>query len=291
MMADNVRKLSITYSSGICIRKPEVFATLAVFYDQIWLPHPYGFEWGALFIQGILQTLSPPIPPGNLLADFKTVKADCQRALSQLYGKLDAASEGLHPPYNMGVTKELEDVLLGLHAAYAKKLGPELFISDPADITTSRLAGLLVRSLFEYRLPQLPALTAEQILEVRDYIKDTREGFIDYIFELTDDVEARLRSGDKSEEEAVCKTVERKLLSLYNEMRRQLAAKRTGFWAQLSEAGANFLTIDAVPWTPELYGDLFERLLGSQDEIAQAKAEAQANASQAFQYLARLSRS
>jgi hypothetical protein len=42
--SDDFRPLSITYSSGIFIRKPEVLSTLAVFYDQVWLPYPYGFE-------------------------------------------------------------------------------------------------------------------------------------------------------------------------------------------------------------------------------------------------------
>jgi hypothetical protein len=53
-------------------------------------------------------------------------------------------------------------------------------------------------------------------------------------------------------------------------------------------AGAKFFEIDAAPWTPKFYGDLFERFFGSIDEVGKAKAEAQSNASQAFQYLARL---
>jgi len=36
-MADDPRKLSITYSSGL-IPPPEHMSTLAVFYDEIWLP-------------------------------------------------------------------------------------------------------------------------------------------------------------------------------------------------------------------------------------------------------------
>ena len=84
------------------------------------------------------------------------------------------------------------------------------------------------------------------------------------------------------------KTVERKLGPRYDEMRRQLKSKKIGFWANVLAAGAKFFEIDAAPWTPKFYGDLFERFFGSIDEVGKAKAEAQSNASQAFQYLARL---
>jgi hypothetical protein len=73
-------------------------------------------------------------------------------------------------------------------------------------------------------------------------------------------------------------------------MRRQLKSKKIGFWANVLAAGAKSLEIDAAPWTPKFYGDLFERFFGSIDEIGKAKAEAQSNASQAFQYLAAWSR-
>jgi hypothetical protein len=316
-MPDDPRTLSVTYSSGIYIRKPEVLSTMAVFYDQVWLPYPYGFEkegiwfrrdtfsglqshrqfrddiyswtaeWGPLYDQGILRTLPPPIPPGDIFSAGKEVVANREGALNQIYGKLIDQYEGIHVPYSVGVTEEIENLSLALHAAYAHKVGPELFISDPTATASARLAGFLVRSLFEYRFPELQGLTAEQIVEVRDYIKDTKEGFVDYIFQTVDDVEARLKSGDKSEEGAARKTVERKLVPWYDELCRQLKSKKAGFWANVLAAGAKFLKIDATPWTPKFYGDLFE-IFGSMDEVTKAKAEAQSNASQAFQYLARM---
>jgi len=42
-MADDARKLSITYSSEL-IPPPETMRTLAVYYDEIWLPHPYDLD-------------------------------------------------------------------------------------------------------------------------------------------------------------------------------------------------------------------------------------------------------
>ena len=42
-MVDDSRKLSISYSSEL-IPPPEWMSTLAVFYDEIWLPYPYMIE-------------------------------------------------------------------------------------------------------------------------------------------------------------------------------------------------------------------------------------------------------
>ncbi len=98
-MADNSRKLSITYSSGL-IPPPEHMSTLAVFYDEVWLLYtgrlyPDGsvafmaedsglqvtvrfpqeqyeeveqeqLQWEPLFRKGILQTLPAPSEASDL---------------------------------------------------------------------------------------------------------------------------------------------------------------------------------------------------------------------------------
>ena len=157
---------------------------MAVFCDEIYLPHPYGFA-----NEGVLHTLPPPIPYGDILAD-KTVISNRKNSFNMIYGKLIDEYEGMHPYHSVGVTKDLEDVSLVLHATYAKKMGPELFIENSQDTSTSRLASFVVKSHFEYYVPQLQALNADQILEVRNHIKDTREGFVSYIFEMVDDISA-----------------------------------------------------------------------------------------------------
>src|SRR6266852_2575047 len=86
-MTGDPRKLSVTYLSGIYVRDPTVLSTLAVFYDEIWLPHPYGgfdkqgikfnvqtgqdreaartcywsWDWHPLFDAGILRTIPRPV--------------------------------------------------------------------------------------------------------------------------------------------------------------------------------------------------------------------------------------
>jgi hypothetical protein len=137
-------------------------------------------------------------------------------------------------------------------------------------------------------VPQLNALHPEQILEIRELVQETKEGFVDYIFEAVDDVEARLISGSVTEVEAAQKTVERKLLPKYHEFQRQLQAQRGGFWSEVLAAGSTLLQIDATPWTPKFYGQIIEAFFGPLGNIAEAEAEARSNANQAYQYLATL---
>jgi hypothetical protein len=309
-MPDKNPLSSITYSSGVLCEKPDILSTLAVFYDEVWLPYPYNWDpgavvlwdykptqasllarqerytdwrsqWQPLFDQQLLHTLPPPIKPGEYPSNFS------QEVWEKLEDKIGAGiyADGEYCASTWDiVTGRLAMII---HALYARKPSPEFFVSNPQDTSTSHLSSVLTRSLFQYRIPQLEALRAEQILEVRDYIKDTREGFASYVSEMVDDMETRLKSG-LSQEEAAHRTIERKFLPKYNEVRRQLTSKKTGFWSKVLAAGGKFLKIDAAPWTPKFYGSLFETFFGSSDEIAKAEIEARSNANQAFQFLAKL---
>ena len=182
-MADDSKKLSITYSSGL-IPPPELMSTLTVFYDEIWLPNPYdidvfpivsigitlddkGFgelqhqyfeeciQWSTFLEQDILRIL----PPLNL------ANTDVQRFIQYCKKK-----SKLNPRTNTAIIP-----ILVCHTQ-AYKPSPELFTSVPSDTRTSRLAGFITQSIFEYMVPRLNELSGEQILEVRDYPKDTKEG-------------------------------------------------------------------------------------------------------------------
>jgi uncharacterized protein YjbI with pentapeptide repeats len=177
---------------------------------------------------------------------------------------------------------------LAIHSLFVNKPSPELFISDPTDIRTSRLAGFLVQSLFDYKVPQLQVLNAEQILAVRDYLKETKEGFTYYIYEQAAEVERRIKEWNQSEIVAAQQTFEQKLLPQYEEFRRQLAAKKTGFWSKVAVAGGKFLQVNAAPWTLAFWGAVLEMCGVSLDEAAKADAADLSNKSQAFHYLARL---
>lgn len=313
----NAHSLSATYSSGLfhdALASPDVLSTLAVFYDEVYFPYPYGLdsegpvfwrwegyepgvayppdsrvipsvqelyvakedEWKLLFEQGIFNRLPPSISSSQDLPEDFT-----KNLMSQL-----------GYPEEKGAWSTVDLITgkfaLALHAMYTKKPSPELFVSNPSDTSTMRLAGFLVQSIFRCVVPHLNALNAEQVLEVRELLRDTKEGFTYFVFELADDVEDRIGSGDISEVEAAKKVVERKLLPQYAEMRRQLEAKRTGFWASVLATGAQMLQIDAAPWTPKFYGQMLEALFGPIGKTAEAEEKARSNANQSFQYLTNL---
>jgi hypothetical protein len=129
-------------------------------------------------------------------------------------------------------------------------------LPNAADLRTERLAGFLVQSFFKYRVPQLQALQPDEILEVRAALSDTKQGFTDFIFELTDDLEQRLKDGTATKIEAAAKIVERKLAPKYDEYLRQLRSKKAGFWSRVLAASGKFFQIDASPLTPKFYAHI-----------------------------------
>jgi hypothetical protein len=302
----------VTYSSGEQekVNRGGILETLSVFYDEIWLPYPYGFDrhgpvlWAisgdaaqhaqqqnaftmmyeeyekwlvryeSLFKQGILRILPPPIqsiheiPSGYGEAVRSKLRKDELNLFTVLSGEL----------------------ALAIHALYSPKPSPELFPFAPGssqsrDTSTSRLAGFLALEFFRYRIPTLGRLTAEQILEAREQVKSTKEGFVDYIYEKTDEFEKALKNGDESEWEVAQKMVERNLATRYDEFCRQLRAKRSGFWGKILEQGVRFLQIDASPWTPKFYGQVLGTFFGSFRETTDAMEEARKNSNQAYQFM------
>jgi hypothetical protein len=328
-MADDIPKLSITYSSGL-IPPPELMSTLAVFYDEIWLPCPY--ELGVKSGKGLID----PFFDSKLTTSRFTTYASSNELFninglisestispykytqwkSTINGLCDEGIICTLPPlarkqveFNKTVSKlrenpqtdviyrenrhmisiVYEEYVLVLHNFFTDKPAPEIFISNSSDANTSRLAGFLVNFLFQYQVPQLQILNAEQILEVREYLKDTKEGFRYYINEMTDDVERRIQEHNLSDLEASQKTFERKIQPQYEEFRRKLAAKKTGFWSKIAVAGGKFLQVNAAPWTPAFWGAVLEMFGVSLDEFSKSEQENfLSNKSQAFNYIATL---
>jgi hypothetical protein len=234
-MADD--KLSITYSSGL-IPPPELMSTLAVFYDEIWLPQPYELDPKSTWKNPLLSIMSHLIPRNredfvhqkrqwSLLYDSNLLKAlpgyDIRKSSSFNQNKYDEELQKYFTQHRLKaqrVSKTIHDRCMISHLAYTNKLSPELFISNPSDTSTSRLAGFLADAIFQLKIPQLKTLNAEQILEVRYKLRNFKEGFTDYVIRLTNDVEALLRSGETSEAIAAQKIAERHFETEYNQIRR-----------------------------------------------------------------------
>jgi len=62
--------LLVTYSSDTLVREPEVLSTLAVFYDEVYLPYPYALDPGRMIADGI---------SGRLLHLWAVIKPEALR--------------------------------------------------------------------------------------------------------------------------------------------------------------------------------------------------------------------
>lgn len=311
-MSLRTRVLNIVYSSDLQIDDPELLTTLSVFYDKVYLPYPYNCDPDAepligmmnilkrevlleeedvggyiswknrhkvLFDSGTFELLPPSV---NRNSPNWTEQQEKQllRILGAAYGDEEKRLAPAKP-------KNFRNLMArAVHAALTKKPCAEFFGTN----STSALAGLIVHPLFRYKLPRLGELSGDQILELRNLVKDSREGFIDYIFELTDDLESRLKGDNHAQLDTAGKLVERRLLPRYNEYRRQLDSNNAKFGSKLLALGAKAMQIDASPLTPKFYGQLYEILFNALGGAAAVDAKHKTNASQAFQYISKLER-
>jgi len=112
-----------------------------------------------------------------------------------------------------------------LHSLYGEKHAPEVFLTTSdrlsGRLSTERLAGLLATSLFDYYVPLLGNLAPDQILEVREEVSDTREGFTDFLLGFTGELEERIKKGSRDDQEEAAELMKRKLRPLFTEFRRQ----------------------------------------------------------------------
>ena len=182
--------LKITFSSGVWLDFDALLGTLAVFYDEIALPYPYGHvrggeqfwsggpdpvqldlqdaydEWRErnrpLFEAGILKILPPPVTRTAMPTDLATALDRVMAA-----GVIDPVA------FYRG------DFALAVHAVYAHKPSPEVFVAGAKVPTTEQVTAALVTSLLQYQIPVLGDLRVDEILEVRERLRDVKRGFAD----------------------------------------------------------------------------------------------------------------
>lgn len=125
------------------------------------------------------------------------------------------------------------------------------------------LTAALAASAIPYVIPRVPDLTPQQILELRDRVSDTREGFLMHLQSLSKDVADGLGSDAPAEDvlRHANTVVQTSLIPDYVEFKRQLASQRAGVWALVAEAANDFFGVDAAPWTPKFWGAVL-RIMG-----------------------------
>ena len=279
-----IKSRILTYSDGArhLIDYSGLLETLSVYYNKIWLPYPYGLtmdklkpwrfspdeddtrrltaihdaydvfynRYRLLFDEGILQTVPRTIgdePP----ADFEST------IMQRLSGR--------------GVADLLSgDFTLAVHACYAPRVSPDFFpFSGPrggfskSDTAWQAWALSLgwskYMALFTCVVPRLPALNAEQVLDLRTDVNSSRQGFVDCLSELSDEVEERLADGANPAWGTIREAFNHQAMLKYQEYQRKLESKSSLLKYAMSQ-GKPIAQIDTMPWTPKFWYMLVKSL-------------------------------
>lgn len=174
-----------------------------------------------------------------------------------------------------------------LHLVRDDLTSPSIFVANERHHNREKLKGLLAFAAFQFLLPKLSELHPDQILEVRERVAATREGFSMHLQTLSSEVESRLREGDSLDNIAryARSVAEVKIIPDYVEFRRQLEAERAGFWAKVLDKASKIAEIDSAPWTPKFYAEVL-KALGFTLLTSIAEGEKRlTNKAQAFQFI------
>lgn len=253
-----------------------------------------------LILEKVVERLPQPPwgekPPLNKLSTLnlserikQLTKASSRTASRSItIGKSPLGEGDVEENIKEGVIKE--DLIkqdLALHFLRPDVDLPQLFIYEGTEPSRELLKAVEARATFDYLLPAIGYLNAEEILQVREKVKDLREGFSMHLQKLSKGVEDALK-GDESLNEIdrwAKSVVETELIPDYREFRRQLAAQRSGFWSKVLDATAKVFQIEAAPWTPKFYGE-FLKAIGVTILTATAeRKDSLSNKSQAYHFM------
>jgi hypothetical protein len=323
-MAAELHPHEVVYSSGLIISDPITLATLAIFYDSVALPslhtdeyiacvHPREIEemwqiryatitfrytgmdgseymkneefehwdqrYHELFLAGALLRLSSP----SLL--FEHSESLLGKELSSLCPDV-LFTQNLLTATNMD--------LLFIHLAQVEHLlrtdtfSPSVFLPSSRRSTREILKAFQAEEIFRAFLPAVRGdLPPQEILRLREQVRDTREGFALHLQQLSAEVQKGLDANAplKDIARAASDIVYAKLIPDYGEFRRQIMAREAKFFGSLLDPLGKILAIDAAPWTPKFWGGFLSALgsafgLGITEDI-----ENLTNKRQAFQFM------
>lgn len=300
--------LNVVYASALTIRNPTLLSTLALYYDTIYLPHPYDLDpeqkplmrwpgkyWDSLefeqsrythwkeplhelFDAGVLELLPPPVP-----ADGQSPQDLSERLREELGIKV--------PHFNKSVVFSGR-LALAVHALYAQTKDPEFVQSRPGDTSIVHVKAILAQTLLEYRLPQIGALQPEQLLQARAEIAPYKQGFINYLSQMVDDVESRLPATSGDEREAARRTVERRIAPDLEEYLAQAMPEKISWWSGLIKRVAagvgSVLSVAMKPWDLGHYPDVLETIADATGYVSDRAVVYASHRHRAFQYIGKL---
>ncbi len=253
---------NVIYDSDLIIRDRSTLASLSIFYERVclpWMPPElvqtfyrlrqscgrdgllavevvgihapehgeFQLNWDnemrTLFQAEVLKRLPPPIEPSF---DFKDEK------------ELAAALEGLTP--NLSVDKTALRMFYAarvVHHLRADLNAPRLFQIGGSPIDREVLKALLAQHAFSYVVPAIQSLEPDEILRVREKVRDTREGFSMHLQKLSREVEKRVSEGEQIDDIAryARSLVETEIAPDYCEFRRSLPRSGLAFGARCSK--------------------------------------------------------
>ncbi len=304
----------VVYNSDLIIRNPADLAAFGIFYNRVFLPYTtpetsrayiaadatsvFGADlvfnddqasedvnlWSEenelLFHEGVIVRLP-------LATDLDTLDLLLGLESSSLSLFLRLPSQVTFEGQS-GTTIIKQD--LALHLLRTDINVPGIFVTESIGASHPAMVALEAKAAFSYLLPAVSPLTAEQILQVRRRVADTRAGFNMHLLALSRGVEERLANGASIVEmERWAKSVvASELIPDYEEFKRQLTAKGSGIPAQVLDAAGSFLEIDAGPTTPKFYGKLLQLLGIRIGSHAKELKEKLSNRHQAFQFMSKV---
>jgi hypothetical protein len=350
-MAD---KYEVVYNSDVIINDHRELATLAIFYDRVFMPYAdltapklrlsdiegallsnladeesalenYAEtirQWhktnDVLFKENILSQLPPPI--SYVPAVAQTLKRFDQRAEGRnRKGTIDNPAWPwendlwwvsqhkdisikevvkrsnrltLRPSYLPQVRRHIpienEDLLL--HLLRDDIDLPQLFTMAGPIPSRELLVGLEIRETFKYLLPKVSQLEPAQIVEVRNKVKDTREGFSMHMLRLSKGLEEHARQGAPVEAIAnyARSLIETEIIPYYREFRRQIDSERAGWWKNVLNGLSSIAEVEAPVWSPKVLALILKALGMTFLETASEQKARLSNRYQAFQFMSEI---
>lgn len=164
---------------------------------------------------------------------------------------------------------------------------PQIFALAQGRPSKDIFVALEATATFRYLLPKLHTYHPTQILELRDKIKDTREGFTLHLWKLSSGLKECAEHGVSVGEAArfAENIIRTDLIPDYREFQRQFESMRADKWGKVLDAAGRIAEIDAAPWTPKFWGMLLKAIGVTALGFKAAERELLSNRYQAFQFM------